>query len=183
MLILYAIIFACVTGGAALWYHSIGASAVAKHEQEVKVAQDKQDAIDKAKSDVAEHAAGEIRAAWEAGHAKARIVYRDNETKGANYAASGAITSNPECVIPRAGVSILASARAGIPITSDTSATAVPRTGGTTGSGNDAAGSVPANAAGRGAVGGVPGATQNNGGANSVPATGAGRAHPKPIPK
>lgn len=111
MLILYAILAACFLGGAALVWHGIGASAVAKHEQAVKVEQDKQDAVAKVKQEAAADALVDMQAAYEKGQSEREIVERKIYVRGQAYAVETPVFQNKECVVPAQGLAILNGAR------------------------------------------------------------------------
>lgn len=111
MLILYAILAACFLGGAAFVWHGIGASAVTKHEQEVKVEQDKQDAVAKVKQEAAADTLIDMQAAYEKGQSEREIVEKKIYVRGQAYAVETPVFQNKECVVPAQGLAILNGAR------------------------------------------------------------------------
>lgn len=111
MLIVYAILAACFLGGAAFVWHGIGASAVAKHEQAVKVEQDKQDAVAKVKQEAAADAVVDMQAAYEKGQSEREIVEKKIYVKGQAYAVAAPVFQNTQCVVPPDGMAILNGAR------------------------------------------------------------------------
>lgn len=110
MLILYAILFACIAGGAAFIYHGIGASAVAKHEHAVQVETDKIMAVAKAKTEATANALVDMQAAFEAGQAQHEVVTKTVYVKGQDYVRT--LPPNKDCIIPDAGMEMLNKARA-----------------------------------------------------------------------
>ncbi len=95
---------ACVAGGGFLVWHGIGASAVAKHEEAVKVQQDKIMAVAKAKTDATAEKLVDMQAAYEAGQAdvgvKTKIVY----LKAKDYVAAEPVFKLADCVVPQTGM-------------------------------------------------------------------------------
>ncbi len=104
-------IAACVAGGGFLVWHGIGASAVAKHEEAVKVQQDKIMAVAKAKTDATAEKLVDMQAAYEAGQAdvgvKTKIVY----LKAKDYVAAEPVFRLADCVVPQEGMDSLNKAR------------------------------------------------------------------------
>ena len=116
MFAVYGIVILCLLGSVAFIYHGIQADAIAKHEQEVKVQQDKKDAIDKAvvaaKNEETGKALVDMDAAYKRGvadgSAHQKAVYKTAE----QYVANTPSVQNKQCVIPPAGMAILNNALA-----------------------------------------------------------------------
>ena len=102
---------ALMAGGGLLW-HSIGESAVAKHELQQKAEQDKLDAIAETKKEEAAKGLIDMQAAYEAGKAEREIVEKKIYIKGQDIVRTlPAAAKSPDCTIPPAGMAVLNGAR------------------------------------------------------------------------
>lgn len=167
-------------GGYAM--HDYMAGKAAQEKADLAEAQAKVDELASEVRTTATQSLANETAAYIAGEANAKVIYRTIEKTGADYAALH--LTDPRCVIPAAGVSILVAARTGTPIAPapDGSAGGVPGAGAAPATGHDAGRVVQPNAAGSSAVGGVPATAGNTGGNGPIPGAGAGRLRAKPVP-
>lgn len=110
-LIVSLVVGVFMLGGAAFVWHGIGSAAVAKHEQAVKVEQDKIMAVAKAKIEERANALIDMQAAYEQGQSEREVVEKKIYLKGQDYAAATPVFQNKDCVVPGAGMAILNGAR------------------------------------------------------------------------
>lgn len=110
-LILVGLIALFLSVGGGLMWHSIGTSAVAKHEQQVQAEQDKVDAVAKVKTEEAAKALIDMQAAFEAGQSEAQVIEKKVYIKGQDFVRETTVFRNKDCVVPAAGMAILNGAR------------------------------------------------------------------------
>lgn len=153
----YLLLIIAVAFGAGGFYggYEWEAGKVARAEKAQAEAQAKVDAQARAIEQEAQNKIIDMTAAFDAGEAKAKVVTRTVYAKGQQYVATNAVFSNPVCVVPADGMSIVNGARAGVRTASAAAggAAAMPAAG--SDPGRTDLDAVPATPAGHGTVGGV----------------------------
>ena len=114
-MIFYVLIAAFVGGGllgagGMNWWNE---AAIARAERAQAEAQAKVDQAAQEARQTAENTISDMESAYKAGEANAKIVTKTIYVKGQSYVASTPVFSNPQCVVPDDGVSILNVARTG----------------------------------------------------------------------
>jgi hypothetical protein len=181
-MILYVLIAAFVAGvaGGGLGVNWWKDAQIARAEE----AQRKAEMVVAAAAEEAEQEAAnkiiDMQASFAAGELNAKTVTKTVYIKGQQIVANTPAFNNPACVIGADALQLLNGARTGTGVQLAAAATggngAVPGAGSPAGRANGNA--VPANAAGHGAVGGVPPPARATGGTDPVPGT-----SPRGVPK
>lgn len=173
-------------GGGGVWEWKAGAEA--RREAALAKAQAQVDALATKANTLAATRDADMLAAYTKGTEKAKVVYRNIESKGAAYVAANPALSNPVCRIGPDGLRILNAAITGTDLPSDFAGTDA---------GMRSTAGDPAGRSGRGNLGSNANPANNTtsqGGANVLTQTGAvvsgsqgqgsytGGVRPKPVP-
>ena len=183
-MIFYALGFALLVGlaGGGLGVHWWHDSRNAARERDLAEAQAMVDELAAESQAQAAQSMEAERAAFIAGEANAKVVYRTIIEKGQQNVATYEVFRNPACVLPAHVLLELNGARKGIVVAAAAGRSDGPVPGAGTPAGRPDVNPVPANAQGLGGVSPVQAPTSNAGGDGQVSGGGQGRLRPKPQP-